>query len=133
MLKVTMDGIDDLNKKILQMLKGISPEVAEPILRKSAIFLRDDIRQRAPLGPTGNLKAALLTATLKMRKGELCGPALVAINKNKAPHAHLVEYGHAGPHPAPPHPFFRPGWDANKGKVEQDITEGLIKSIEKAV
>lgn len=26
--------------------------------------------------------------------------------------AHLVEYGHGGPHPAPPHPFMRPAWDS---------------------
>lgn len=25
-----------------------------------------------------------------------------------APHAHLVEFGHGGPRPAPPHPFLQP-------------------------
>ena len=30
-----------------------------------------------------------------------------------APHAHLVEYGHGGPQPAPPHPFLRKAFEAN--------------------
>jgi HK97 gp10 family phage protein len=33
-----------------------------------------------------------------------------------APHAHLIEYGHGGPSPAPPHPFLRPA-------LEKNITE----------
>jgi len=30
------------------------------------------------------------------------------IARARAPHAHLVEFGHGGPHAAPAHPFLRP-------------------------
>jgi HK97 gp10 family phage protein len=39
--------------------------------------------------------------------------------------AHLVEFGHGGPHPAKEHPFMRPAFEENK--------PGLIKGIEDAV
>jgi HK97 gp10 family phage protein len=31
--------------------------------------------------------------------------------------AHLVEFGHGGPHPAPPHPFMRPALDEKKSEA----------------
>ncbi len=31
--------------------------------------------------------------------------------------AHLVEFGHGGPHPAPPHPFMRPAWQNSASQV----------------
>lgn len=45
--------------------------------------------------------------------------------------AHLVEYGHGGPHPAPPHPFMRPAWDQGARPAfqvyRQELTEGIAK------
>lgn len=38
----------------------------------------------------------------------------------RAPHAHLVEFGHGGPNPAPAHPFLRPA-------LESEITEAKAK------
>ena len=35
------------------------------------------------------------------------------IVKSTKPHSHLVEYGHGGPRPAPPHPFLRKALDSN--------------------
>ncbi|QNN24337.1 hypothetical protein HED60_19355 [Planctomycetales bacterium ZRK34] len=37
------------------------------------------------------------------------------IDPNK--YAHLVELGHGGPKPAPPHPFLRPAFEANKNNA----------------
>ena len=36
-----------------------------------------------------------------------------------APHAHLIEYGHGGPNPAPPHPFLRPALYKNIAAAKQ--------------
>lgn len=43
----------------------------------------------------------------------------------KSPVAHLVEYGHKGPHPAPEHPFMRPSYE--------EVKPSIISGIESAV
>ncbi len=55
---------------------------------------------------TGALSRSLVSKPFsKQRKGE---PAVfVAVDYAIAPHAHLVEFGHGGPKPAAPKPFFR--------------------------
>ena len=56
---------------------------------------------------TSNLSRSLVSKPFaKQRKGEPA--AFVAVDYNIAPHAHLVEFGHGGPKPAAPKPFFRP-------------------------
>lgn len=47
-----------------------------------------------------------------------------------AKYAHLVEYGHAGPHPAPPHPFVRPAWDQGKAAAQATMKEKILVEIE---
>jgi len=51
-------------------------------------------------------------------------------------YAHLVELGHGGPHPAPPHPFLRPAFDANKGRMletlKAELAAGIAREAEKA-
>lgn len=49
-----------------------------------------------------------------------------------AHHAHLVEGGHGGPHPAPPHPFWEPAVKAH-GEDAVDALEVEIQDIEDAV
>ena len=53
----------------------------------------------------------------------------IGVVKAKSPHAHLIEYGHAGPTPeskrTPEHPFMRPAYEQSK--------PGLIKAVESAV
>jgi len=125
-----LEGLDELNNNIEKLLKSVSKEEAAPILGKSADFLRDDIISRAPLGSTGNLKRGIVSKTYSDYKE---AAALVMINYGRAPHAHLVEFGHAGKNPAPPHPFFRPAWDDDKQKIEEDIKQELLEIIERAV
>lgn len=58
---------------------------------------------------------------------------IVGVDRKKAPHAHLVEMGHGGPHPAPPHPFLRPAFDAMRSAAEavvgREINERIIKKL----
>ena len=49
-----------------------------------------------------------------------------------AHHAHLVEGGHGGPHPAPPHPFWEPA-DKAHGEDRVDALEYQSSEIEDAV
>jgi len=56
-----------------------------------------------------------------------------AAHRDSAKYAHLVEFGHGGKHPAPPHPFLRPAFDAfRKAAVDmagKEISERIIKRI----
>ncbi len=36
-----------------------------------------------------------------------------------------VEYGHGGKHPAPPHPFFRPAFEAARSETRRIVNDGL--------
>lgn len=62
------------------------------------------------IGPRRGFKTQVGTVTRGPRKGQ-------PVYEDPANIAHLVEFGHAGPHSAPPHPFIRPAWDANRQKV----------------
>jgi len=55
---------------------------------------------------TGNLKRSIKAKKSKFEDGGW-------IVQATAPHAHLVEYGHGGPRPAPAHQFLRPALDKN--------------------
>jgi HK97 gp10 family phage protein len=121
-------GMDEMNKNLEKIIKSVAPEVVEPILLKSAKMLEDDIRSRAPF-LTGRLKASIVSKVLKRWSEDKAAPAIVAINYRVAPHAPLVEFGTVH---AAPHPYFRPGWDANAGRVEDDIKAGILDSVNKA-
>ena len=50
---------------------------------------------------------------------------------NPVKYAHLVEYGHGGPHPAPAHPFLRPAYDNKINEVNRIFNEEAWKNIRK--
>lgn len=126
-----LKGIDQFERQANKLIKEVN-EGKTKILYDQAKLVRNRIKQKAPRGPTGNLKKAAYAA---VKPPSLSGTAVAfaGIRPRKAPHAHLVEYGHGGPHPAPPHPFFRPAWDGCKDDVKRNIAAGLGKTIEKAV
>ena len=41
----------------------------------------------------------------------------------KRPTAHLVEFGHGGPKPAPEHPFMRPAYEDEKPNLIRNLAE----------
>src|SRR5262249_3315811 len=53
------------------------------------------------------------------------------IYEDPAKIAHLVEFGHGGPHPAPAHPFLRPAFDGTKKEAQDTVTDETWKEIEK--
>ena len=63
---------------------------------------------------TGNLRESIRKEKSLFEQG---GFVIVA----DAPHAHLVEYGHGGKHPAPAHPFVRPVY-YKAGNTAKQIT-----------
>jgi HK97 gp10 family phage protein len=133
---IYLKGIDQLERSTNKLLKEVTAGRTK-ILLDQAKLVKNRIREKAPLGPPtdtrpGSLKAAAY-ATAMPEKIDSPAAAFAGIRPRKAPHAHLVEFGHGGPHPAPPHPFVRPAWDEMKDEVKANIKSGLKKLIEGSV
>ena len=134
MIDVRIEGIDELNNQLENLAKSLDAEAVEPILLDGATIIADDARQRAPLGPTGNLKRGVVVKTLQRRQSSFGAkpepaPSIAAIDYRIAPHAHLVERGTSK---MGAKPFFRPAVDSNSFRVYQHVMDGLIKIIEGA-
>jgi HK97 gp10 family phage protein len=50
---------------------------------------------------------------------------LEGVVREKAPHAHLVEFGHAGPAPAPEHPTMRPAFEEERPNLIRGLSEAV--------
>jgi len=129
-MQIALKGMDRFERNTNKLIKEVTKEKTK-LLLKQARLVRDRIKQKAPVGPTGNLKKAAYAKALPETMSSLA-VAFAGIRPRRAPHAHLVEYGHGGPHPAPPHPFFRPAVDEVKDKVMRNIKEGLGKAVKGA-
>ena len=126
---VKIEGLSELSKQLQELAKAGDPEKVEPILMKGAKKLADAIRDRAPLGPTGNLKKSVKAKKLKPLGSEPASAA-AAVDRKIAPHAHFVENGTSR---APAHPFFRPAVDSTMPEVEREVVSELEKLVEGAV
>lgn len=76
---------------------------------------------------TGGLKKALRVG----RRASTMDTSQVEVGAfyGEAPHAHLVEGGHGGPRPAPPHPFLQPAVEMTEADVIDAIMEELTRSL----
>jgi len=126
---IYLKGIDKFERATNRLLKDVTDEKTKLLLEQAKV-VRDAIREAAPPGPTGNLKAACYA---KAYPETISRPAIAfaGIRPRKAPHAHLVEYGHGGPHPAPPHPFFFRAWESVRDEVRETIKQGLKAIVER--
>jgi HK97 gp10 family phage protein len=135
---VRIEGLDALTAQLQELAKSVGPEKAEPVLQGAADIIAWRVRQLAPQGPTGHLKEAVITKVLE-RRGPGPAPAIAAVDRKIAPHADLVERGHAlvrkgeviGNVPA--HPFFRPGVDEMAAEATQYVVDNLQWLVEVAV
>jgi len=125
---IPQSQIDNLERAGNKIVKELNKGRTKALLA-AARKVRKRIKQKAPRGPTGNLKKA---AYAKALPATMTRPtvAFAGIRARKAPHAHLVEFGHGGPHPAPPHPFLRPAWDSIKDEIRRDIAIAFKRNIE---
>jgi HK97 gp10 family phage protein len=129
MLEARLEGTLELSKQLRELAKAGDPEKVEPILMKGAKKLAGAIKERAPEGPTGNLKRSIKAKKLKPYGNEPA-PAIAAVDRKIAPHAYLVENGTSR---APAHPFFRTAVDATLPEVEREVVADLTNLVEKAV
>jgi HK97 gp10 family phage protein len=103
----------------------------ESALKAAAVPVRDKIIENIDKGGhiwTGTLRANIsIGKTIGIRKNGY--RIKIGVIGNKAPHAHLVENGHGGPHPAPEHPFMAPAYEASKEEAYAIMREQLIAAL----
>lgn len=90
-----VEGMDDFAEAIDRMVEGLKPDKIEPILNKAATPIASEVRKRAPVGPTGNLKKSVKKKKLQRFFGSPA-PYIVALDRRRAPHAWLVTHGTSG-------------------------------------
>jgi HK97 gp10 family phage protein len=151
---VHLEGFKDLEKN-MRGLRGFvnSKQVVEG-LHDGVKVMGRIAKNKAPKGPTGNLKRAIRTGIF--RKQKRGSPAVfMGIDYRRGPHAHLVEYGtkrriprkysvlkfeidgqiiyvrRVGPMPAKP--FWRPAVDIGKNAAGRVASKKIAREIEREV
>jgi HK97 gp10 family phage protein len=115
-------GLEELKTNILKVMDNMSAKHVEPSVLASVKIVGDEMKRRAPVGPTGNLRKATGAKLMKRRGGTIrSGMAgVLRGGGKKGYHAWIVEYGttertqkttgrKTGRMPA--HPFLRPAAD----------------------
>lgn len=121
-----------LSAALAQLREDVAGQAVRSAVYAGARVLYEELLRQAPVGPTGNLKAAVYHWHDDKKSTGGRQVYAIGVNKGKAPHWHLVEYGHwrvnvivRGPGgrllatkerlPAPvwtpAHPFLRPTAD----------------------
>jgi len=97
---------------------------AQPVLEQMIQNASTDPKPRS-----GNLRSALRIKKASRRRGARVTVGVHAA-EGGAPYANPVEFGHGGPHPAPPHPFVRPAFDARVDEAYEKLKEQLRTALD---
>ena len=126
-IKVATAGLND----VLGSLDGVGVSidaVGSDVLRKAAAPVLAAMEQNAlPHRRTGRLQAALKIG--KSKRTRYRRSVDVGVFGNDAPHAHLVEFGHGGPAPAPEHPFMAPAYEATKDEAMRIVRDAIAEAL----
>lgn len=131
-VRIYLKGFDRMEREANKVLKACSGK-KEQVLLKAARKVKTRIQEKAEAQQKGSVEHTAQKAAYAASKPETTTYPAVAyagIRPKKMPHAHLVEFGHGGPRPAPPHPFVRPAWDEIKDEIKNDIATDMGKAIE---
>ena len=146
---IALVGDRELQQTLLKLTDAAARQVMRPAVGAGLKPIREAARQNAAPGAalspeaSGLLRKSIFM-TAKSKKDNVVGKVFVTRKiegvvdgKKHVPGniAHLVEFGHGGPHAATAHPFMRPALDQKKGEamklVENKAREMLPKVVDK--
>ena len=100
-----------------RLAQVVDPARATSIMEESAQPILERMKQNASTNPhprSGALVGALNTGPVTKKNGGIT--ITIGVHRRDWPgepyYPAYVELGHGGPHPAPPHPYVRPAYDA---------------------
>ena len=84
-----------------------------------------------PKRRTGTLLRSIkIGRVVKKRSGGYRVTVGIHRKDSGAAYGNPVEFGHGGPHPAPPHPFVRPAFDAKADEAYEKVKEQLKEALD---
>src|SRR5262245_57422587 len=138
-LTVQISGMGEFEKNASEVVRLINSEEMQTRLLPGAMLVRDIAKRLVNFGPGDktHLRDALFATKGKRAKGLVGSLAAMAgftedvtviagVDRKKAPHAHLVEYGHGGPHAAPAYPYLRPAASAARPGIIT-VTQNAVR------
>ena len=115
-MPLEISGFLELTEDLLNMADELEGPTVDEALEVGAEPVQAKMAEFAPDGPTHRLKPAIATGGISIVNGRK--RITIGVHKTaKVPHADWVEHGHGGPHPATPHPYGHPAFDANKDQA----------------
>jgi HK97 gp10 family phage protein len=151
-IKAKIEGLNPLLKKLESVAHRTRTQALRKGLRRGTAVVLASAKGKVPVR-TGWLKRALATKVKASKKGAygVVGALAETTRDSKgkrkrtrlgramdkagvtgvspSKYAHLVEYGHGGPAPAPPHPFLRPALDEQSGAVVSALAEAVSEVV----
>ena len=121
-LSFKIEGMALLASKLDKLSSSIGGNSLKPDVLAQATIIAEDARNRAPRGPTGNLKRSLHAESMPG------GPpvAIAAVDRKIAPHAGLVEFGTVK---MSARPYFRPAVDARMKQAEGNLKDAAQRKL----
>jgi HK97 gp10 family phage protein len=136
-IKVDIQGIDELHKKVKSLNKNVC-SVLGGIVKEGADIVRDDAKTRARR-KSGALASGIVSMITWDKGGAPVAFAGAGMDKNmndtfvkysangkRYYYPSSIEYGHAG---APAYPFMRPALQKNRAKIRKLIAEKMKQVI----
>ncbi len=128
-MSVELSGFLELTDDIQRMADQFvdaGGEGLDKIIKAGAEVILEQAKVNAPV-ISGTLKNSL---KIVMKKKGSRSKARIGVQKGSdGYYATFVEYGHKGPHPAGPHPFLAPAFDAKQeeafGIIKQQLADKL--------
>ena len=132
------EGFEALRNDIARMAgimdaDGAGSATAKNILLAAAEPIHQQMKANASSDPkiiTGALHRSIEIGSVRKRKYSGKSVTIgVHHSAEGAYYANPVEFGHGGPHPAPPHPFVRPAFDARVDEAYEKVKQELITAL----
>lgn len=124
-------GFLELSDDLMKMAAGLTGASINAALRAGAEPVLNQAKANIN-SRSGNLARSLTIGSVKTRKD---GGKYITIGAHKGSPAQVyagpVEFGHGGPHPAGPHPYLRPAYDAKQDEAYSLIRQSIKQAIDK--
>lgn len=131
--KFRLDGMDSLERKLKKLPQKIHKNILRSAIQAGASALAKRIKAATPVD-TGTLRKSIKAKRKRGKPTEIQSDVV-----STAPHAHLIEFGHAlkkgrgdkqttiGHVPA--NPFFRNTLDQSRGEIVREITKKIVDRL----
>jgi len=135
-MSMELKGSTELRGDIARMADALRTDerggaTVNRILEAAAQPVLEQMIQNASTDP--HPRSGKLRSALRIKKGARRRGARVTIGvhtESGAAYGVPVEFGHGGPHPAPPHPFVRPAFDARAEESYELLKQRLRTALD---